>query len=138
MSIEKAMEVAKKAHSGQKDKAGVEYILHPIAVAGMLETEQEKIVALLHDVVEDSHITLNALGNMGFEFDIVTAVNLLTKDGTDYDKYLERVKKNPLARAVKIADLTHNLDIRRISHPKEKDFQRIQKYKNGLEFLRDE
>lgn len=132
------MEVAKKAHSGQKDKAGVEYILHPIAVAGMLETEQEKIVALLHDVVEDSHITLNALGNMGFEFDIVTAVNLLTKDGTDYDKYLERVKKNPLARAVKIADLTHNLDIRRISHPKEKDFQRIQKYKNGLEFLRDE
>jgi (p)ppGpp synthase/HD superfamily hydrolase len=138
LSIEKALEVARKAHEGQKDKAGADYILHPLSVAGMLELEQEKIVALLHDVVEDSDMTLSDLLEMGFEEEIVKAVGLLTKDGTHYGEYLNRIKLNPLAREVKIADLRHNMDLSRIPDPTEKDLHRVEKYKNSLEFLQAE
>lgn len=135
MSMEKALQVALKAHEGQKDKAGADYILHPLAVSGMVETEQEKVVALLHDVVEDSDITLLDLREMGFDDGVVEAVRLLTKDGTSYDEYLNRIKHNLLARAVKIADLKHNMDLTRIPEPTERDLQRLEKYKNSLEFL---
>lgn len=138
MSMEKALRVARRAHEGQKDKAGADYILHPLAVSGMVETDQEKIVALLHDVVEDSDITLLDLREMGFDDDVVEAVGLLTKDGTGYDEYLARIKLNPLTRAVKIADLKHNMDLSRIPEPTEKDLQRLEKYKNSLEFLQAE
>jgi len=136
LSIEKALEVAKRAHRGQKDKAGVDYILHPLAVAGMLETEKEKTIALLHDVVEDSNITLDDLKSMGFDDDVIQAVKVLTKDGSEYSEYLQRVKINTLTRTVKIADLSHNMDLSRIPNPTEDDYQRIEKYKKSIKFLK--
>jgi len=132
--ISKALELAIKAHYGQKDKGGNDYILHPITVALHCDTKQEKIVALLHDVVEDSNVKLDDLREFGDE--IVCAVNAITKkDGQTLNEYLECVKANNIARKVKIQDLTHNMDLSRIINPCEKDYQRVEKYQQELEYL---
>ena len=133
-----ALEVAKEAHKNQKDKGGNPYINHPIKVAEMLETEDERAVAFLHDIVEDTDITLEHLREYGFPDVILDAVDAMTKKPYEgYDGYIERLSKNKLAVKVKIADMTHNSDITRISNPTEKDTDRINKYKEKIEHLKN-
>ena len=132
-----AYEIAKKAHAGQVDKAGVDYINHPLYVAEHCNTENERIVALLHDVVEDTDVTLEDLSKV-FDQEIVEAVDCITHhDEVDYETYLKRVKANPIACAVKIQDITNNLDISRIKNPTKKDYQRLNKYEQAICFLTD-
>lgn len=134
--VNKAYEIAKKLHEGQFDKGGNPYILHPIKVAEMLETEEEKCVGYLHDTIEDCNIDAEYLLNEGFSKEIVEAVVVLSKiNGENLNKYKKKVKANPLARKVKLADLKHNSDITRIKNPTEKDFNRLKKYKEFIEFL---
>lgn len=130
--FEKAEQIAEKAHRGQKDKGGHPYILHPKRVAERCETEEEKITAILHDVLEDSEYTLDDLRKEGFAEDILVALTYLThRAGEGYTEYIERICENPLAVRVKHADLLDNMDISRISHPTEKDFARLEKYRKA-------
>lgn len=136
---EKALQVAGTAHEGQYDKGGNPYILHPLTVAEKVEQPEEKIVALLHDVVEDTDVTLEKLARE-FPPVIVEAVDRLTKKkgpGYSLEKYLEGIRGNEIARKVKLADLEHNMDISRIPHPKEKDYRRMEKYKECVRFLKN-
>jgi (p)ppGpp synthase/HD superfamily hydrolase len=112
--LEKALEIAMAAHKGQTDRGGQPYIFHPIRVMSSVKGYKEKVVALLHDVVEDSEYTLDDL-NAHFTQDVVMAVDLLTKDGTvDYDLYIAEIAENPTARRVKLADMEDNMDISRL------------------------
>ena len=134
--VDLALSIARKAHEGQLDKAGVDYIEHPIYVASQVDTEEEKAVALLHDVIEDSPVSAEELLQAGLPETVVTAVQVLTKKKEqDYQTYLENVKKNPLARVVKLADLKHNSDLSRLSSITEKDRERLKKYKKAIDFL---
>ena len=101
-----------------------------------MKTNEEKIVALLHDIVEDTEITIEDLRKQGFSEKILMAIDAITRrENEDRETYLCRVKANSLAKAVKIADLNHNSDITRIIEPKEKDFERIKKYAKEIKFL---
>ncbi|HEK9698134.1 TPA: HD domain-containing protein, partial [Streptococcus equi subsp. equi] len=114
--VELAFRVAKKAHLGQVDKAGVDYIKHPITVASFVKTDEEKATAYLHDVIEDTSLTLLDLEEYDFPRSVIEAVDILTKKkGQDYQSYLNLVKTNKLARTVKLADLKHNSDLSRLS-----------------------
>lgn len=135
-TVEKALKIPTQAHKGQKDKAGKEYIYHPITVAANVETDEEKIVALLHDVIEDTKITLDDLKCYGVGENELTAIELLTKtDDEDYFEYISKVKNNRLARNVKIADLRHNSDLTRLKVITDKDKKRVEKYKKALTYL---
>lgn len=134
--LELAVKVAEQAHKGQTDKGGNPYIEHLKAVAAQVNNIEHKIVAYLHDVVEDTEITLDDLSEMGFTFRIVNSVRLLTKTKElTYEEYLKRLKADDNARHVKIADLRHNMDISRIPEPTDKDHKRLEKYKRSLDFL---
>lgn len=134
--VDLALSIARQAHEGQLDKAGVDYIKHPIYVASQVETEEEKAVALLHDVLEDSSVTAEELLIAGLPETVVTTVQLLTKQtGQDYQSYLQAVKSNPLACRVKLADLKHNSDLSRLTSITEKDRERLKKYKKAIDFL---
>ena len=134
--LELALSIATEAHSGQFDKAGVDYIEHPIYVASQVDTEEEKAVALLHDVIEDSPFTAEELLLAGLPETVVTAVQILSKKkGQDYQTYLENVKSNSLARVVKLADLKHNSDLSRLSSVTDKDLERLEKYKKAIDYL---
>ena len=134
--VDLALSIARQAHEGQLDKEGVDYIEHPIYVASQVDTEEEKAVALLHDVIEDSPVSAEELLQAGLPETVVTAVHVLTKKKEqDYQTYLETVKKNPLARVVKLADLKHNSDLSRLSSITEKDRERLKKYKKAIDFL---
>ena len=134
--LELALSIATGAHKGQFDKAGVDYIEHPIYVASQVDTEEEKAVALLHDVIEDSPFTAEELLLAGLPETVVTAVQILSKKkGQDYQTYLENVKSNPLARIVKLADLKHNSDLSRLSSVTDKDLERLEKYKKAIDYL---
>ena len=134
--VDLALSIARKAHEGQLDKAGVDYIEHPIYVASQVDTEEEKAVALLHDVIEDSPVSAEELLQAGLPETVVTAVQVLTKKKEqDYQTYLETVKKNPLARVVKLADLKHNSDLSRLTSITKKDRERLKKYKKAIDFL---
>ena len=126
----RAIEIATQAHQGQFDKSGKEYIGHPLRVMEMGRTEEEKIAGVLHDVVEDSDWTFEALEAEGFSQEIIAALKCVTKlsENENYDDFIERVKKNPLAVAVKINDLTDNMDIRRLPYLSDKDIKRLKKY----------
>ncbi len=131
-----AIAIATKAHDGQFDKAGKPYISHPLTVMAQMDTLESKIVAVLHDAIEDSDLKITDLVQQGFPDFIVKAIAAITKlDGEPYEDYILRVKSNAIARKVKIADLTHNMDISRIAHPTEKDFQRLEKYRKVLQEL---
>ena len=133
---EKAYEIAKKAHLGQVDKAGEDYIKHPEKVASFVETDEEKAVAYLHDVIEDTELTLEDLHEYEFSKEVIEAVDIITKKkGEDYRSYLNSVKKNKLARAVKLADLRHNSDLTRLTKVTEKDIERKEKYQKAIDFL---
>lgn len=125
-----ALSIAKKAHAGQVDKAGIDYIQHPLYVASQVKTEQEKAVALLHDVLEDSDITAADLLAYGLPNEVVTAIQILTKKkGQSYQDYLEKVKSNDLARVVKLADLKHNSDLSRLKSVSDTDRERVKNIK---------
>ena len=126
---EKAYEIAKRAHLGQVDKAGEDYIKHPQKVASFVKSDEEKAVAYLHDVIEDTELTLEDLYEYGFSKEVIEAVDIITKKrGEDYQSYLNSVKKNKLARAVKLADLRHNSDLTRLTKVTEKDVKRKEEY----------
>ena len=133
---EKAYKIAKKAHLGQVDKAGEDYIKHPEKVASFVKTDEEKAVAYLHDVIEDTELTLEDLHEYEFSKEVIEAVDIITKKkGEDYQSYLNSVKKNKLARAVKLADLRHNSDLTRLTKVTEKDIERKEKYQKAIDFL---
>ena len=129
-TLVRAIEIATEAHKGQYDKAGNDYIGHPLRVMEMGTTENEKIVGVLHDVVEDTDWTFEALTAEGFSEEVIAALRCVTKlsENENYDDFIERVKKNPLATAVKINDLTDNMDIRRLPYLSDKDIKRLKKY----------
>lgn len=132
-----AISTAKKAHEGQVDKGGHPYFIHVQTVAESLDDTEQKIVGYLHDIVEDTHVTLKDLEKLGFTYRIVNSIRIMTQDNfPSRKKYLETVKVDNNACAVKMADLKHNMDISRIPNPTEKDFKRIQKYKKELAFLK--
>ena len=129
-NLQRAIEIATEAHKGQYDKAGNDYIGHPLRVMEMGTTENEKIVGVLHDVVEDTDWTFEALAAEGFSEEVIAALRCVTKlsENENYDDFIERVKKNPLAVAVKINDLSDNMDIRRLPYLSDKDIKRLKKY----------
>lgn len=136
--LNKAIEIATRAHAGQVDKAGESYILHPLRVMLTRETELERICAVLHDVIEDTNITFDNLRNEGFPEDVITVLDCLTKrDGEDYDAFIDRVLKNETACSVKLADLCDNMNLTRIQNPTEKDKERVQKYNKASERILD-
>ena len=132
-----ASKIAYKAHDGQTDKAGVPYIFHPIHIAEQMDSEESCVVALLHDVIEDSDITLEILSKY-FNDDIITALRVLTKkENDDYVMYIKRVKTNKLATKVKIKDLEHNRDLTRLDEVTDKDRKRSLKYWEAIRYLED-
>lgn len=134
--IEIAHEIAKTAHAGQVDKAGIGYIKHPETVARFVNTTEEKATAYLHDVLKDTEITANDLLSAGIPHKVVEAVLVLTKEKyTPYFEYLSKVKGNSLARTVKLADLKHNSDPSRLVRITDKDLNRLEKYRKAIEFL---
>lgn len=135
-NLEKAISVALNAHAGQVDKAGCPYILHPLRLMLKFEMEQERIAAVLHDVVEDSDITLDNLSDIGFSKLIIEAVDHLTKmDGEDYNDFINRLSGNELARKIKIEGLKDNLNVTRIESLSSKDLARVERYHKALKFL---
>ena len=137
MDLEKAIQIAVEAHAGVKDKGGKAYILHPISVMMRCETDEEKIVAILHDVIEDTDWTFEALRQEGFSETIIAALETVTKlsEDEDYDEFIQRSLTNNIGRKVKIADLRENLDVTRIGQLTDKDIARINKYKRALSVL---
>ena len=129
-TLQRAIEIATEAHKGQFDKSGKDYIGHPLRVMEMGRTEEERIVGVLHDVVEDSEWTFEMLQAEGFSKEIIDALRCLTKlsENENYENFIDRVRKNPLATAVKINDLTDNMDIRRLPYLSDKDVKRLKKY----------
>ncbi len=136
--VKLAQWVAECAHKGQKDKAGVDYINHPLTVASFVESEDEKIAALLHDVLEDTEFPEIALRIL-FGDKIVDSLLLLRHEkGVNYFDYVAKIKSDPLAKAVKLADLRHNSDLSRLPEITEKDLKRAEKYKKAIEMLKED
>jgi (p)ppGpp synthase/HD superfamily hydrolase len=134
--LEKAIEIAVRAHAGQKQKDGSPYILHPLRVMGRVHTDDERTAAVLHDVVEDSAITLDDLRAAGFPEHVLEAVRLLThEEAISYEDYVRRLKPNAMARRIKLADLEENSDIRRLSGIEEKDLERLRRYHRAWQIL---
>jgi (p)ppGpp synthase/HD superfamily hydrolase len=135
--FDRALQLAIEAHRGQTDKYNQPYMLHVLGVMGRCRTIEEKIVALLHDVVEDTDHTFDDLRELGISERIITAVELLTRRrGETYDHFVERIAPDPLARAVKLADLEDNMDVRRSTRAmKEKDAERMEKYRTAWQKL---
>ena len=136
--LSKAIDIATQAHAQQIDKAGKPYIGHPLRVMDAMKTDEEKIVAVLHDAVEDSELTLQDLKAAGFSDRILQAIDAITKrEGEKLQDYLARVMNDFLAMKVKIADMTDNSDVSRISHPTDKDRARIETYQKNILKLRE-
>ena len=134
--VEKALEIATRAHEGQYDKSGVPYIEHPKHVAEHVHGDIAKATAYLHDVLEDTDVTADNLRAEGIPEEVVEAVIVLThRDYEVYDKYIRRVKKHPIAREVKIADLEHNSDASRIGKLTPRDKARLKKYEKALRII---
>ena len=135
--LAKAVTIALEAHKGATDKAGMPYAGHIMRVMQAGRTHDEKIVGVLHDLVEDTDWTFDRLLEEGFPTHIVDALRCVTKinDDEPYEQFIERVKTNPLAVAVKINDLTDNMDIRRLSELTDKDVQRLRKYLQAYKSL---
>ncbi|MGO4503622.1 MULTISPECIES: HD domain-containing protein [unclassified Dyella] len=129
-TLERAIAIAAAAHAGQVDKGGEPYILHPIRVMLRMQSAPERIVAVLHDVVEDSDVTLELLGAEGFSQEVLSAVDALTKrKGESRSDAARRAKKDRIALAVKLADNAENMDLSRIAAPTERDYVRLEEYK---------
>lgn len=132
----KALKLCFEAHKDQVDKSGLPYVFHPFHLAEQMTDELTTIVALLHDVIEDTAYTLDDLRSMGFPVEALNALALLTHDkNVPYMDYVSRIKKNPIAKAVKLADLRHNSDLSRLDTPDNKALERAQKYRNAIALL---
>ena len=133
----KAMRLCFDAHKNQTDKSGLPYVFHPFHVAEQMKDEVTMIVALLHDVVEDTDYTLDDIAAMGFGQDVVEALTLMTHDkNVPYLDYVAKIKDNPVARAVKLADLAHNSDPTRLDVIDEKAKERLDKYQKAIAILK--
>lgn len=127
--IEQSLAIALRAYAGKTDKAGCEYILHPLRVMSKMKTTGEMAAALLHDVIEDSDITVEDLLASGIPPEIVAAVECLTKrTGENYEQFIARVKINRIAAAVKIADIEDNINVLRLRELNDSDIARVKKY----------
>ena len=132
-----AMQISFDAHKEQKDKSGLPYIFHPFHLAEQMTDEVTTCVALLHDVVEDTEMTFEKLLELGFTVEIVDALKLLTHDDSvPYMDYVKEIAKNPVAKAVKLADLAHNSDLTRLDIIDEKALKRAEKYNQAMELLK--
>ncbi|MCH7378364.1 MULTISPECIES: HD domain-containing protein [Acinetobacter] len=128
-TLEQAIAFAAKQHSGQVDKANAPYILHPLRVMLNVPSMDHKIIAVLHDVLEDTETSIEDLQALGFQAHIIDAIVALTKqDGESRIEAAQRTVQNPLARVVKLADITDNMDLSRIPSPTAKDFERMEQY----------
>ena len=136
-TLERAIAIAAEAHAGQVDKAGEPYILHPLRVMMKLETVEERIVGVLHDVVEDNATwPLAALRAEGFAEAILAAVDAVTRrEDEDYESFVRRAAKNAIGRRVKLADLADNMELSRIKSPGPKDHERMERYRKAREIL---
>lgn len=138
-TVEDAVSIAARAHSGQKDKAGAPYLLHPLRMMLRMETEAAMMAAVLHDVVEDTEWTLERLREAGFSEGVLEAVDCLThREGESYEEFVERVRTNPIARQVKIADLEDNMNVRRMNQLGPKELERLEKYHRAWRVLTGE
>lgn len=128
-TLERAISIAAEAHAGQTDKAGQPYILHPLRVMLRMNTEHERIAAVLHDVVEDTSVSLDNLINEGFATEVIDAVDALTKgEGESRTDAALRAAMHSVARTVKHSDNADNMDLSRIANPTQRDFERIREY----------
>lgn len=135
--LEKAIRIATEAHEGQLDKAGKPYILHPLRAMESCGTETEKICAVLHDVIEDTDITLKDLEAEGFSGEVLEVLDLLSKRaGESYERFIERICANETACLVKIADLKDNMDLGRLRTPTAEDYRRREKYLKAMDRIR--
>ncbi|VVP44659.1 hypothetical protein PS876_05028 [Pseudomonas fluorescens] len=136
-TLERAIAIAAAAHAGQLDKGGAPYILHPLKVMLRMTTLEERIVAVLHDVVEDCDISLDDLRKEGFSEEVLSAIESVTKvPGESYEDFVERAAQNPIGRVVKLADLEENSDLSRIASPSWDDLERVEKYRRAIARLR--
>jgi (p)ppGpp synthase/HD superfamily hydrolase len=134
----KALKLCFQAHKEQTDKSGMPYVFHPFHLAEQMTTEATTVTALLHDVVEDTDYTLADLAEMDFGDEIIAALKLLTHaDGVDYMDYVRAIKTNPIAKAVKLADLRHNSDPTRVDTPDERMLTRWEKYRQAIALLEE-
>ena len=132
----KALKLCFEAHKDQLDKSGLPYVFHPFHLAEEMKDEDTTVVALLHDVVEDSDLTPDDLKAHGFSEKVIEAVALMTHaPATPYMDYVAKIKTNPIAKAVKLADLRHNSDMTRLEAPTEWDIRRAEKYAAAIELL---
>lgn len=135
-TLERAIAIALEAHAGQRDKAGDPYILHPLRVMLGMSTSDERVVAVLHDVVEDSDWTLDDLRRQGFTDEILRAVDALSRrEGESYEDFVRRSGACPLARCVKFADLADNMNLSRVPNPTTGDHARMERYRRALSIL---
>lgn len=135
-TLERAIAIAAEAHAGQVDKAGQAYILHPLRVMLRMTSAHERMAAVLHDVVEDTPVSLAQLLAEGFAPEVIAAVDALTKrPGESRIDAAHRAAADPVARQVKLADNAENMDLSRIDNPSEKDFARVEQYKAVREIL---
>ena len=138
MNLERAIEIAVEAHKGVLDKGGNPYVLHPLRMMFAVSNEEEKIVAVLHDVIEDAiGWEFESLEKEDFSAAVIDALRSVTKitEDEDYDAFIERAMSNPIGRRVKIADIRDNLDVTRIGELAERDMKRLNKYKRALAYL---
>jgi (p)ppGpp synthase/HD superfamily hydrolase len=132
----KALRLSFEAHKNQVDKSGIPYVYHPFHLAEQMDSEEAVIVALLHYVVEDTEYTIEDIAEMGFSKPVTEALILMTHDeAVPYMDYVSKIKPNPIARAVKLADLRHNSDISRLDVVDDKARKRIQKYQAAIALL---
>jgi (p)ppGpp synthase/HD superfamily hydrolase len=137
-TLEDAIALAVEAHRGQRDKAGQTYILHPLRVMMRLETENERMAAILHDVAEDTPYTLERLRELGYPEEVLGALDCLTKrEGESYEAFIERVRPHPLARRVKLADLEDNMDVRRLLAVGPRETERLARYRAAWARLKE-
>ena len=138
MTLDRAIAIAAEAHTGQKDKAGISYILHPIRLMIQMDSEEAMIAAVLHDVVEDSVWTLDDLRREGFSDEVLNAVDCLTHregEGEDYWDYIKRAGSDPIAIKVKLADLFDNLNSNWLDKVTEEDEKRFERYRKAQKML---
>ena len=133
-----ALKLCFEAHKDQTDKSGLPYVFHLFHLAEQMPDEKTTVVALLHDVIEDTDYTLDDMKNMGFSDDILSAIALMTHaDNVEYMDYVRKIKNNPIAREVKLADLKHNSDLTRLDIVDEKALSRREKYLKAIKLLEE-
>ena len=134
----KALKLCFEAHKEQVDKSGMPYVFHPFHLAEQMQTEETTVVALLHDLVEDTDYTIDDLTSMGFSKTVTDAIAFMTHaDGVAYMDYVREIKNNPIAKAVKLADLKHNSDLTRLDIVDEKALKRKEKYAKAIKLLEE-